>query len=111
MKEFLYRWKYTFNLRFKEWHKVEALRKMLVRKDSQILRSRLYKWKSLVLNLEFQIQSRVLLTRYTLRTFKISIFNAWRRVIKDHKVRRLTLINKAWKSLRAQVLDAKHRRR
>ena len=61
MKEFLYRWKYTFNLRFKDWHKIDALKKMLVRRDSQILRSRLFKWKALVLNVEFQIQTRVMI--------------------------------------------------
>ena len=60
MKEFLYRWKYTFNLRFKDWHKMDALKKMLVRRDSQILQSRLFKWKALVLNVEFQIQTRVM---------------------------------------------------
>jgi hypothetical protein len=61
MKEFLYRWKYTFNLRFKDWHKIDALKKMLVRRDSQILRSRLFRWKALVLNVEFQIQTRVMI--------------------------------------------------
>ena len=34
LKEFLYRWKYTFNLRFKNWHKIDARKKMLVRRDS-----------------------------------------------------------------------------
>ena len=61
MKEFLYRWKYTFNLRFKDWHKIDALKKMLVRRDSQILRSRLFRWKALVLNVEFQIQTLVMI--------------------------------------------------
>ena len=61
MKEFLYRWKYTFNLRFKDWHKIDALKKMLVRRDSQILQSRLFRWKALVLNVEFQIQTRVMI--------------------------------------------------
>lgn len=57
----MYRWKYTFNLRFKDWHKIDALKKMLVRRDSQILLSRLFKWKALVLNVEFQIQTRVMI--------------------------------------------------
>jgi hypothetical protein len=52
MKEFIMRWRYSFNLRFKDSHKIQALKNMLVRKDTEIMRSRLYKWKALVLDLE-----------------------------------------------------------
>lgn len=30
MKEFFVRWKYTANIRFPEWHKIHALKKLLV---------------------------------------------------------------------------------
>lgn len=52
MKEFFVRWRYTANMRFTEWHKIQALRKLLVERDTQIMRNRLYKWKALVLDLE-----------------------------------------------------------
>jgi hypothetical protein len=34
LKEFLLRWKYTFNLRFNDAHKIQALKNLLVRKDT-----------------------------------------------------------------------------
>ena len=111
MKEFIMRWRYSFNLRFKDSHKIQALKNMLVRKDTEIMRSRLYKWKALVLDLECQIQSRVMIQRFTYRTYLISLMNGWRRVTIDHKVKRLTLMNKAWKSLKVQIMNAKQRQR
>jgi len=61
MNEFFTRWRFTFNIRFKDWHKVQALKNMLVRKDDQIARSRLYKWKAIVVELESQIQRAVMI--------------------------------------------------
>jgi hypothetical protein len=46
--------------------------------------------------------------RFTLRTFVISVFHGWRRAIIEAKVKRRTLMSKAWKSLKVQVTTAKH---
>jgi len=37
--------------------------------------------------------------------------NAWRKTIKENRIKRLTLMNKAWKSLKAQEIDAKQMRK
>ena len=34
MKDFFVRWRYSANLRFPEWHKIQALKKLLVQRDT-----------------------------------------------------------------------------
>ncbi len=110
MKEFFVRWRHTVNIRYSEWHKIDRLRKILVERDTQIMRNSLFKWKALVIDLENQIQSRSMLKKFTLKSFVVSVFQNWRHVIADNRSKRLTLMSKSWKSLRMHVMTEKHLR-
>jgi chromosome segregation and condensation protein ScpB len=51
-----------------------------------------------------------MMQRFTRKSYLTSILNAWQRTVREQKLRRLTLMSKAWKSLKAQVMLAKQMR-
>lgn len=45
--------------------------------------------------------------RFTLKTFLTSVFKNWKLVVADMKAKRMTLMSKAWKSLKICVMAKK----
>lgn len=48
--------------------------------------------------------------RFTLKTFITSVFQNWKLVVADIKGKRMTLMSKAWKSLKIYVMTEKQMR-
>jgi hypothetical protein len=50
---------------------------------------------------------RAMMKRFTLKTFITSVFQNWKLVVADIKGKRMTLMSKAWKSLKIYVMTEK----